>query len=174
MALLAIRLYGDPILRKRAAPITSITPAIRSLAADMLETMFDASGAGLAAPQVGESIRMLAGDASRQDGGDGPRVFINPEILEAWSEWTYEEGCLSIPGISAEIVRPEAIRVRFQDLEGQWHEEEMHHLWARILQHEIDHLNGKLFVDYMSPMRRALLSKKLKELTRESKLRVAL
>jgi peptide deformylase len=172
MALLNIRIYGDPVLRKRAEPIREITPAIRTLASDMLETMFDAPGVGLAAPQVGQSIRMVTVDAGRSD-GEAPRVFINPEILEAWSEWTFDEGCLSIPGVTAEIVRPEAIRVRFQDLEGRWHEEEMHQLWARVLQHEIDHLNGKLFVDYLSPMRRALLTKKLKGLARESRSRVA-
>jgi len=174
MALLPIRLYGDPILRRKSSPIPEVTEELRELAADMIETMVDAPGVGLAAPQVGRSIRMLVADATGHDGGDGPRVFINPEILEAWDEWLFDEGCLSVPGLSAEIVRPEGIRLRFQDTAGAVREEEFHRLWARVLQHEIDHLDGKLFVDYLSPMRRALLLKKLKELARESKTRVAL
>jgi peptide deformylase len=117
---------------------------------------------------------MLVADASYTEGGPGPRVFVNPEILESWGEWVYDEGCLSIPGITAEITRPEAIRVRFLDLQGRVHEEEMHRLWARVLQHEIDHLDGKLFTDYLSPMRRALLMKKLREIQKESKDRVSL
>lgn len=172
MALLNIRLYGDPILRQKAAPVAQVDDRTRTLAADMIETMVRAPGVGLAAPQIGESIRLLVCDATHHDGGDGPRVFINPEILEAWSEWTYDEGCLSIPGVSAEIVRPEAIRVRFQDETGAVHEEEFHQLWARVLQHEIDHLHGKLFIDYLSPMRRALIMRKLKDLAKESKSRI--
>jgi len=174
MSLLDIKLYGDPVLRKKAAPVETIDEEIRTLAADMVETMIEAPGVGLAAPQVGRSIRLLVADASYQDGGDGPRVFINPEILDSWGEWEYDEGCLSIPGLSAEIVRPEAIVVRFQDLSGETREEEFHRVWSRVLQHEIDHLNGKLFVDYLSPMRRALVLKKLRELARESKARLTL
>jgi len=174
MALLPIRIYGDPILRRKSAPVTQVDDRIRELAHDMIETLYDAPGVGLAAPQVGVSIRMLVADATRQDGGDGPRVFINPEILESWDEWEYDEGCLSVPGVSAEIIRPEAIRVRFQDEQGRPREEEFHRLWSRVLQHEIDHLDGKLFVDYLSPMRRALVLKKLRELARESKARMSL
>ena len=169
MATLPIRLYGDPILRRKAAPVAVIDDEIRRLAADMVETMFDSNGVGLAAPQVGLSLRLLVADATHRDGGAGPRVFINPEILESWDEWLYDEGCLSLPGLSAELVRPEAIRLRFQDETGAWHEEEFHELWSRVLQHEIDHLDGKLFVDRMSPMRRALLEKRLRELVKESK-----
>ena len=174
MALRTIRLYGDPILRRKAVPVGIIDEEIRTLARDMIETMHDAPGVGLAAPQVGRSIRMLVADASAADGGDGARVFINPVILESRGEWEYDEGCLSVPGLTAVLVRPEAVRVRFQDEHGKEREEEFHRLWSRVLQHEIDHLDGKLFVDYLSPMRRALILKKLKELARESKARVSL
>jgi peptide deformylase len=174
MSLLPIRLYGDPVLRRKALPVETIDDELRTLARDMIETMHDAPGVGLAAPQVGRSIRMLTADASGSDGGDGPRVFVNPEIVESWGEWEYDEGCLSVPGLTAILVRPEAIRVRFQDEEGEKHEEEFHRLWSRVLQHEIDHLDGKLFVDYLSPMRRALILKRLKELARESKTRISL
>ncbi len=169
MAILPIRIYGDPILRRKAAPVAAVDDVIRRLSADMVETMFDSNGVGLAAPQVGRSLRLLVADATHRDGGDGPRVFINPEIVEAWDEWVYDEGCLSLPGLSAELARPEAIRLRFQDETGRQREEEFHQLWARVLQHEIDHLDGKLFVDRMSPMRRALLDKRLRELVKESK-----
>jgi len=174
MALRKIITIGHPTLARKALPIETIDQEIIDLAHDMVETLHAAPGVGLAAPQVGRSIRLLVADASYQDGGDGPRVFINPEILDSWGEWEYDEGCLSIPGLSAEIVRPEAIVVRFQDLSGETREEEFHRVWSRVLQHEIDHLNGKLFVDYLSPMRRALVLKKLRELARESKARLTL
>lgn len=169
MALLPIRIYGDPILRRKALPIPEVSDEIRVLAQDMVETMFDADGVGLAAPQVGRSIRMLVADASHRDGGGGPRVFINPVIVEKAGEWNYDEGCLSVPGLSAELVRPEMVRVRFLDERGEAHEEEFHKVWSRVLQHEIDHLDGKLFVDYLSPIKRALVMKKLKQLQKESK-----
>jgi peptide deformylase len=173
MAVLPVILYGDPVLRRKAAPIETIDDEIRRLAEDMIETMYEDAGIGLAAPQVDRSIRMLVADGSSYEGGgDSARVFINPVIIESWGERNFDEGCLSIPGIRAEILRPDSIRIRFQDLDGETHEEEMHELWSRVLQHETDHLDGKLFIDYLSPMRRALLMKKLKELARESKSRV--
>lgn len=174
MAILPIRLYGDPVLRQKSARVEKVDDEIRSFARDLMDTMYDASGVGLAAPQVGRSIRMLSADATHHDGGNGPRVFINPVILESWDEWEFDEGCLSIPGLSAVLVRPEAIRLRYQDVSGETYEEEFHQLWARVLQHEIDHLAGKLFVDYLSPMRRSMMMKKLKELARESKTRISL
>ncbi|MBK8231337.1 MAG: peptide deformylase [Candidatus Eisenbacteria bacterium] len=174
MALLPIRLYGDPVLRRKSVEVPEVSEEIQLLARDMLETMYDADGVGLAAPQVGRSIRMLVADASHKDGGAGGRVFINPVILEAWGELSYDEGCLSVPGLSAELVRPEAVRVRFQDETGATREEEFHRLWGRVLQHEIDHLEGKLFVDYLSPIKRALIMKKLKQLQKEAKSGIAL
>jgi peptide deformylase len=174
MALIPIRLYGDPVLRKKSVRVERVDDEIRSFGRDLIETMYEENGVGLAAPQVGRSIRMLAADATHHDGGDGPRVFVNPEILESWGEWEFDEGCLSIPGITAVLIRPEGIRVRFQDLSGETFEEEFHRLWARVLQHEIDHLDGKLFVDYMSAMKRSMIMKKLRELAKESKSRVSL
>jgi peptide deformylase len=169
MAILPIRIYGDPVLRRKAVPVAVVDDEIRHLAANMVETMFEANGVGLAAPQVGVSLRLLAADATHHDGGDGPRVFVNPEIIEAWGEWSFDEGCLSLPGVSAELVRPEAIHLRYQDEDGREREEEFHQLWSRVLQHEIDHLDGRLLVDRMSPMRRALLERKLRELAKESR-----
>lgn len=174
MSLLRIYTYGDPILRKKAAPIETVDDEIRKLSVDMIATMYDAEGVGLAAPQIGRSIRMLVADASHHDGDGGPRAFINPVILESWDEWSFDEGCLSVPGLSAELVRPEAIRLRFQDEQGEERIEEFHQLWARVLLHEIDHLDGKLFIDYLSPMRRALILKKLRALEKDSKTGVSL
>ena len=180
MALLPIFTYGDPVLRRKSLPVADVDDRIRELAADMIETMYDAEGVGLAAPQVGHSIRMLVADGALYDlpedaeeyDGSGARAFINPVIEESWDEWKFDEGCLSVPGIRAEIVRPEAIRLRYTDIEGQEHVEEFHGIWSRILQHEIDHLDGKLFVDYLSPMRRSLIMKKLKEIARDARARI--
>lgn len=174
MSRLTIRIYGDPALRRKAEPVPVVDDRIRELAEDMIDTMYDANGVGLAAPQVGLSLRMLVADATHHDGGDGPRVFVNPVILESSGEWTFDEGCLSLPGLTADLVRPERIRVRFFDELGREREEEFHQLWSRVIQHEMDHLEGKLFVDRMSPMRRALIEKKLRDLARESKTRISL
>jgi len=170
MSVLEIRLYGDQVLRRRGESIEEITPEIRQLAEDMIETMYEAEGVGLAAPQIGRSIRLFVADGDFEEGGRTPRVFINPEIIEADGKWKFEEGCLSIPGIRADVVRPERIVVRYLDIDGEVHEEEMHELWARVVQHETDHLDGKLFVDYLSPIKKSLLAKRLKDLERESKL----
>jgi peptide deformylase len=172
MSTLEVLVYGDPVLRRKSAPIEEITDEIRQLAADMVETMYVEEGVGLAAPQVGRSIRMLVADPLFDEETRPARVFVNPQILESWGEWKFDEGCLSVPGIRADVIRPEAIRLRYQDLDGIEHEEEMHEMWARILQHEIDHLDGKLFVDYLSPIKRSLIMKKLRALAKESKSRV--
>lgn len=169
---LEVLVYGDPVLRRKSAPIDTVSDEIRKLASDMIETMYLEEGVGLAAPQVGRSIRLLVADAEFDELARPARVFVNPEILESSGEWKFDEGCLSVPGIRAEIVRPEMIRLRYQDLDGNTHEEEMHEIWARILQHEIDHLDGKLFVDYLSPIKRSLIMKKLKALAKESKGRI--
>ena len=168
MSVLDIRLYGDPVLRRKAESVVEIDDEIRELAADMIDTMYEAEGVGLAAPQIGLSIRIIVADAEHGEGGGSPRVFVNPEILEKDGEWRFEEGCLSIPGIRADVVRPERIVLRFQDLDGQEHVEEMHEIWARILQHEIDHLEGKLFIDYLSQIKKTLIRKTLRELEYEA------
>ena len=174
MAVLEICTFPNPVLKQKSRPIQKIDPKILQLVQDMAETMYSAPGVGLAAPQVGHSLRLAVIDVTPADGPKKLLVLINPEIVESWDEWEYDEGCLSVPGVSAEIVRPEGVRVRFLDDEGRLQEEEFHRLWSRVLQHEIDHLDGRLFVDYLSPMRRALLLKKLKELAKESKTRLAL
>lgn len=168
MTTLDIRLYGDPVLRRKAEPIEVIDAEIRTLAADMIETMYEADGVGLAAPQVGLPLRILVADAERADEEKAARVFINPEILEKGGEWKFEEGCLSIPGIRADVVRPERIVVRYLDLDGAEHVEEMNEMWARVLQHEIDHLDGKLFIDYLSQIKKTLIKKTLRELEEEA------
>jgi len=164
---LDIRLYGDPILRKTAKPVEAVDDEIRDLVEDMLVTMYEAEGIGLAAPQIGRSIRLLVFDTGdRGRDGRGPTALINPEILESSGEWTFDEGCLSLPGISAEITRPMTVRVRYLAPDGEQKIEVMDELAGRVVQHEMDHLDGKLFVDHLSPMKRSLILKKLRKLER--------
>ena len=152
-----IRYIGDPVLRKVAAPITEFDEDLKKFARDMIEVMHVEDGIGLAAPQIGISKQIIAVDASELVEDEYPRVFINPEILESSGEWVVEEGCLSIPGVSEEVKRPEKILLKFQDETGELFTEEFSGWLSRILQHEIDHLNGILFVDRISPVRRNLL-----------------
>ncbi len=152
-----IRYIGDPILRKIAEPITEFDDKLKQFAADLIEVMHVEDGIGLAAPQIGISQQILAVDASELVEGEHPRIFINPKILESSGEWVVEEGCLSIPGVREEVVRPETIKLQFQDEHGEEFTQEFSGWLARILQHEIDHLNGILFVDRISPVRRNLL-----------------
>ena len=168
MALLPIRIYGDPILRTKSKPVEKIDDALLTFALNMLETMHDADGIGLAAIQVGRPIRMLVADVGERAPKGTPKIFINPVIVEAIGEVVYDEGCLSVPGVNAEIARPEKIILRYADGKGKAREELFDDLLARVLQHEIDHLDGKLFVDYLSPMRRAIVMKKLRTLQKES------
>ncbi len=168
MALLPIRLYGDPVLRKKSKPVEEIHAEILGLALDMIETMHEAEGIGLAAVQVGRPIRMLVADVGDRAPKGASKIYINPVIVETEGESDYDEGCLSVPGINAEITRPEVILVRFYDGKGKAREDRIGGLLARVLQHEIDHLEGKLFVDYLSPVRRAMIMRKLKELQKES------
>ncbi len=168
MALLPIHLYGDPVLRKKSKPVAQIDDEVLSLALDMLETMHEADGIGLAAVQIGRPIRMLVADVGDRAPKGVSKIYINPVIVETAGESVYDEGCLSVPGINAEITRPEEISIRFYDGKGKVREGWIDGLLARVLQHEIDHLDGKLFVDYLSPVRRALIMRKLKELQKES------
>jgi len=171
MAVLPIRKYGDPILRQKAAPSPAGEPRLRQLAADMIETMQAASGIGLAANQVGSREALCVVEVGLIEEGAAPRAFVNPEVVQTSGKMlTMEEGCLSIPEIEAEVDRHERIRVRFVDLEGSQHEEEFEGLYARVLQHEIDHLNGVFFVDRLSPLKRRLLSKKLQALAEQTRL----
>ena len=142
MATYQIRTFGDPVLRQRASEIDKIDAALVRLAEDMIETMYDAPGVGLAAPQVGVERRMFVYDV-----GEGPAVVVNPEILETSGEWTYQEGCLSIPGLSWELVRPKQVHLRGVDLDGNEFDVEADELLARCFQHEMDHLDGILIVE---------------------------
>jgi peptide deformylase len=165
MALREIIILPDKQLRRVSKLIEKVTPEIRKLADDMFETMYDAPGIGLAAIQVAQPLRLITMDlAKKNEEGEinpQPRVFINPEILSSSEEMAiYEEGCLSIPEYYEEVERPAKVRVRFADLDGKVHEEEAEGLYATCIQHEIDHLNGVLFVDYLSKLKRDRVLKK--------------
>ena len=149
MSILDIRVLGDPILRQSTVPVQEITDELRTLVADMFETMHYARGIGLAAPQVGRTERLAVIEIDGE-----PLVVINPEILETSGKAKAEEGCLSIPDIYADVERPKDVVVRAMDLEGKTYEVEATELLARCLQHEIDHLDGKLFLDYLSVLKR--------------------
>jgi peptide deformylase len=160
MALLRIHHYPDPVLKQKAALITSFDDELRRLASDMLDTMYAAPGVGLAAPQVGVSQRLIVLDCSAKEGGPQPLVAVNPQILAGEGECCEEEGCLSVPEYYAKVPRQEKVRVRFQDLDGNLRELEADGLWAICFQHEIDHLDGILFVDRLSPLKRSMFRKK--------------
>ncbi len=170
MAILEILEFPDPRLRTKAKPIVEITPAIQALAADMLETMYAAPGVGLAATQVNVHKRLLVLDIS--DDKNQPMVFINPEITAIEGEQSYEEGCLSVPGFQESIKRLDRIRVNALNLEGTAFEIECDGLLSVCIQHEVDHLNGKLFVDYLSSLKRQLISKKLKKQQRTASAKI--
>jgi peptide deformylase len=154
-----IRQYGDPVLKEPAAPITDIDGALVKLADDMIETMYEAPGVGLAAPQIGVKKRLFVYDI-----GDGPRTIINPEIVESDGEWPYEEGCLSIQGLSFELIRPNHVHLVGVDLDGNEVSIEASELEGRCFQHELDHLNGVLFVDRLDGDQRKQARKALREL----------
>ena len=161
MAKMTILRFPDQRLRKKAKPVDKVDDEIRQLADDMLETMYDAPGIGLAATQVNVQKRLLVIDVS-EDRSE-PRVFINPEIIEQRGEEIMEEGCLSVPGIFAEVKRAEWIKVRALGRDGEPFELETDGLLAVCIQHEIDHLNGKLFVDYLSELKRRMVRKRLEK-----------
>ena len=169
MSILPILIHPDPRLKKVCEPVDRVSPEIRKLADDMLETMYDAPGIGLAAPQVGIISRLLVMDCVRdKETPADPRVLINPEITwTSEAQNTYEEGCLSIPEQYAEVTRPAEVRVKFLDLDGAEREEEFGGLWATCVQHEIDHLNGKLFIDYLSALKRQMITRKMQKVKRE-------
>jgi len=161
MAKLEILEFPDARLRTVAKPVDSFDDELGRLVDDMIETMYEAQGIGLAATQVNVHRRLLVLDVSENQ--DSPRIYVNPEIVESEGDETCEEGCLSVPGIYAEVSRAESIRVSAQDRNGTTFEETLDGMHAVCLQHEIDHLNGKLFVDYLSPLKRRMVSKKLEK-----------
>jgi len=160
MALLQIRHFPDPVLKVPAVPVEDFDDSLRQLAADMAETMYAAPGVGLAAPQVGVSRRLVVIDCSARDEGPGLLSVVNPEILEADGELFDEEGCLSVPGYYANVARKARVKVRFQDLQGESRTLEAEGLWAVAFQHEIDHLDGILFVDRLSSLKKSMFRKK--------------
>lgn len=166
MAKLEILEIPDPRLRTVAKPVDAFDDELARLVDDMIETMYDAQGIGLAATQVNRHRRLLVLDVS--DAQDTPRVYINPRILETEGTETCEEGCLSVPGIYAEVSRAEKVRVSAQNLDGSTFEEDLDGMHAICLQHEIDHLDGKLFVDYLSPLKRRMVTKKLEKQRKQS------
>ena len=159
MSLLDIRVLGDPILRAETVPVATITDELRRLVRDMFDTMHAAKGIGLAAPQVGRNERLAVVDVE-----NNPIVIINPEVIHAEGKAKAEEGCLSIPDVYGDVERPATVRVRALDIEGREFEVDAADLLARCLQHEIDHLHGRLFIDYLSVLkRRSAMAKWTKE-----------
>lgn len=156
----AIRLVGDPVLRQRAEEVTEIDGRLAKLCEDMLETMYDAPGLGLAAPQVGVQKRFFVYDLGA---GDGPEVLINPVVTESEGEWEYHEGCLSVPGMSFDIVRPKRVSVSGLDLDGNEVEFEADEVLARLVQHELDHLDGILLLERLDEEQRREAKRMLRE-----------
>jgi peptide deformylase len=170
MAILPIIEAPDPRLRVISTPVDKVDDDVRALVADMFETMYDAPGIGLAAIQVGVPKRMLVIDLQEVDDEDGkpirtPKVFINPEIVDPDEEWSiYNEGCLSVPDQYAEVERPASCRARWLDLDGKQHDERIDGMLATCLQHEMDHLEGILFIDHLSRLKRDMILRKLAKL----------
>lgn len=170
--ILPIYLYGQPALRKETEEVEKGEMDIKQLISDMQETLTQAEGCGLAAPQVGLSKRLFIVDGSElgedyPECADFKQVFINPEIVEESSETvSYSEGCLSLPGISENVVRPKTITIRYQDEDFQWHEETLTDFKARIVQHEYDHLEGHVFTDRISPIRKQFVKGKLSNIAK--------
>jgi peptide deformylase len=165
----SILIHPDPRLKKPSEPVAAITSDIRTLAEDMLRTMYEAPGIGLAAPQVGVLKRVLVMDCVKDPAlAPRPLVMVNPVVTWASEDVsTYDEGCLSIPDQYAEIERPAEVRVTWTDLDGEVQEEQFAGLWATCVQHEIDHLDGKLFIDYLRPLRRQMITRKMEKLKRD-------
>ena len=165
-----IVMYGDPVLRQRAKDIEQGTD-LKQLIDDMFETMHGASGIGLAAPQIGKSIRLFIVDGTvledEEDMENFKKAFVNPEILEeVGTPWEFEEGCLSIPNIRENVSRKERLKIRYYDENWNLHEEEYDGMKARIIQHEYDHIEGKLFVDYLPALKKRLLKGKLADISK--------
>ncbi len=163
--ILPILAYGDPVLRKKGVTITKDYPKLEELLVNMFETMYASHGVGLAAPQIGKSINLFIVDTAPFEDPKYPamkKVFINTEILEeTGTEWEFEEGCLSIPGIRENVFREDTLTIRYQDEKFNWFEETYDGIAARVIQHEYDHCQGKLFVDHLTELKKRLLKNKL-------------
>ena len=165
MPIRPILLFPDKRLRSRAVEVTEFDKSIRALAEDMLSTMYDAPGIGLAANQIGVLKRIFVMDCTETDAPNNPRILINPSII--WSsevEETSTEGCLSFPEQTADVSRPDSVEVKFQDVDGEWHQERFEGIEGRCAQHEIDHLNGKLFIEHLSLVKRRIIIRNVRKL----------
>lgn len=168
MTIKPLIILPDPVLRQVSKPVERVDDATRRFADDMLDTMYDAPGIGLAAIQIGEPVRMLVIDLSKEDEEKAPQLFINPQIVASSDDISvYEEGCLSIPDYYAEVERPGTVTVTYLDRNGKAQEMVADGLMATCLQHEIDHLNGVLFIDHISKLKRDMVVRKFKKLARE-------
>jgi len=165
----SILIHPDPRLKKICTPVDDLSDALRTLADDMLETMYDAPGIGLAAPQVGVLERLIVLDCVKEEGAaPRPMAMFNPKVVAASDETNvYDEGCLSIPEQYGEVTRPAEVEVTWIDRDGKAQKQVFDGLWATCVQHEIDHLNGKLFIDYLKPLRRQMITRKMQKLKRE-------
>lgn len=172
MAIRAIRIYPDPVLRVQCRAVTGFDESLRKLVDDMIETMHAAPGIGLAAPQVGVDLRVAVVDLSVGEEPDGLHVFINPEIVQRRGQETDVEGCLSLPGITDKVERPTFVRIKAVDLEGKPFEVEAEDWLARAICHELDHLDGVLFVDHLRGLRRERSRRQLKKLAAEQEVMV--
>jgi peptide deformylase len=162
--------YGDPVLKKVAKNVEKDKIDLKKLAEDMFETMYNAHGVGIAAPQIGMSLRLFVVDGSPLDEEalkDFKKVFVNPTIIEEkGDDWPYEEGCLSIPGIRSEVMRPERVKLHYFDEEWMEHTKVFSGIAARIIQHEYDHIEGVLFIDYLPPIKKRLIKGKLSNISK--------
>ena len=168
MAVRPIVIYGDPVLREVSRKVDEINQEIKDLVSDLADTLKKANGLGLSAVQIGVLKRVFVVDLSAVDINESLRVFINPEIIESSQAVTFEEGCLSFPGIYQKIERPAKVKVRAMDLTGETFELEAEGLAARAILHEYDHLEGKLFIDYLSPLTKSMLRGRLRKLSKAS------
>jgi peptide deformylase len=169
MAVRDILILPDKRLRLKSEPVKAVDKRVRTLVDDMFETMYAAPGIGLAAIQIGVPQRVVTMDLAKKDDPKNPQVFINPEVTwKSAEQATYEEGCLSIPDYYEEVERPSAVRIRYLDLDGAPHEIEATGLLATCLQHEIDHTNGVLFIDYISKLKRSMVMKRFKKAAKKS------
>lgn len=168
MTIRPLILLPDPLLRQISKPVETVDAKLRKFADDMLETMYDAPGIGLAAIQVGEPLRMLVIDLAHEDEEKAPQIFINPQVLSHSDDFNvHEEGCLSIPDYYADVERPAIITLSYLDLDGKQHEMTADGLLATCLQHEIDHLDGVLFIDHISRLKRDMVIRKFKKYAKE-------
>jgi peptide deformylase len=160
-----VTVFGDPILRKKAEPITKDFQDLKGFIQNMFDTMYSSDGVGLAAPQVGQAIRIFVLDTASAEEDELPgikKVFINPEILErTGEEWIMNEGCLSLPEIREDVLRPETVRIKYFDEDFNEYDETYSGFSSRVIQHEYDHLEGIMFVDYLNPLRKRILKSKL-------------